>query len=237
MISKGPDSAGVISLARSISASCVRGNHEDRTLLALANMHAHHVALPGPAEDPTTGTDMLDEESFSHGDYAYRSLAREFDNKQINWMKACPVILRVGDIPGFGEMLVVHAGLVPGISLEQQDPYHVMNMRSIDLETRLPSEDRDGTPWEKLWNKYQSRVPSQSERSTVVYGHDSKRGKNIQRYSFGIDSGCVSGGKLTALVIEAGPKGKDGKTSLVDVKCKTDWKSKNQSKRKSESAA
>jgi len=108
-----------------------------------------------------------------------------------------------------------------------------MNMRTIDLETRLPSEDRDGTPWEKLWNKYQARIPSQSsERSTVVYGHDSKRSRNIQKYSFGLDSGCVAGGRLTALVIEAGRKGEQAKTSIVDVKCKTDWKSKNKSKSK-----
>ncbi|KAF2497630.1 Metallo-dependent phosphatase [Lophium mytilinum] len=224
MISKGPDSAGVVSLARSLSASCVRGNHEDRMLLALADMRGHHAALPGPAEDPTNGRDLLDEESFSHGDYTFRSLAREFDDKQIKWLQACPVILRVGEIAGFGEMVVVHAGLVPGIPLERQDPYHVMNMRTIDLDTRLPSENREGTPWEKLWNKYQSRVPSQSaERSSVVYGHDSKRGKNIHKYSFGLDSGCVAGGRLTALVIEAGRKGEAAKTSTVDVKCKTHW--------------
>ena len=35
-IYKGPDSTGVIDYVRSIRASCVRGNHEDRTLLAHA---------------------------------------------------------------------------------------------------------------------------------------------------------------------------------------------------------
>jgi len=67
------------------------------------------------------------------------------------------------------------------------------------------------------------------EPQTVVYGHDSKRGKNIQKHSFGIDSGCVAGGRLTALIVEAGNKGKAAKTSFVDVRCKTDYKSQKKS--------
>lgn len=37
----------------------------------------------------------------------------------------------------------------------------------------------------------------------------------IEKYTKGIDTGCVKGGKLTALVIETG-----GKTKTVHVKCK-----------------
>jgi hypothetical protein len=53
---------------------------------------------------------------------------------------------------------------------------------------------------------------------TVIYGHDARRGLSIGDYTKGIDSGCLKGGKLTALVIEHGQEGI--KTSLVHVKCK-----------------
>ncbi|OCK82961.1 Metallo-dependent phosphatase [Lepidopterella palustris CBS 459.81] len=219
IIDKGPDSPGTVDLARDLAASCVRGNHEDRMLLAFNDMHAHHAPLPGPQEDPARTDDTLDEESFSHGDYEARKLAQEFNEKQIRWLQQCPIILRVGQIAEMGEVVVVHAGLVPGVPLERQDPFQCMNMRSIDLETRLPSEVRHGTPWEKLWNHHQSSLPAVN-RSTVLYGHDSKRGKNIMKYSKGLDSGCVNGGRLSALVIEAGKKDGKAKTTIVSVRCK-----------------
>ncbi|KAI1748642.1 Metallo-dependent phosphatase [Xylaria castorea] len=50
------------------------------------------------------------------------------------WLSRLPLILRIGDLgPRYGEVLVVHAGLVPGIPLESQDPEAVMTMRTILL--------------------------------------------------------------------------------------------------------
>lgn len=93
---------------------------------------------------------------------------------------------------------------MPGVDLEAQDPSAVMTMRSIDLDTHVPSRDAaGGVPWTKLWNKHQGMRPK-GERSTVVYGHDSKRGLVRERWSRGLDTGCVRGGRLTALVIEGG---------------------------------
>ena len=210
----GPDSPGVVSLAQRLSATTVRGNHEDKVLLSLSEQRSHHAPLRGPEEDPLTMDDMMDEESFSHGDYSVRKLAKQLSNEQIHYLQQAPVILKVGHIQGIGGIVVVHAGLVPGVPLEHQDPYEVMNMRSIDLDTHLPKENRDaGTPWEKFWNHRQGRMRDE-ERKIVVYGHDSRRGKNIREWSKGLDSGCVSGGKLTAWVVEV------GKSRVESVKCK-----------------
>lgn len=41
--------------------------------------------------------------------------------------------------------------------------------------------------------------------STVVYGHAASRGLDIKRWSMGLDTGCLYGRKLTALVLR-GPK-------------------------------
>ncbi|KAF2686275.1 ser/Thr protein phosphatase-like protein family [Lentithecium fluviatile CBS 122367] len=214
IISKGPDSPGVVSYAAHLGASCVRGNHEDKVLLSLAETSTS--PDPGPIESPAlpAATDALPEESFSRGDFALRKLAKSFKKSQIAWLQSCPVILHVGKIGELHDVVVVHAGLVPDIALEDQDPFQVMNMRTVDLKTRTPSEGREGTPWEKLWNHVQKKKPAH-ERMTVIYGHDRKRGKNIQKHSMGLDSGCVSGGHLTAMVIEEG-----GKHHYVQVKCK-----------------
>jgi len=132
-------------------------------------------------------------------------------------LQRCPVILRVGPIPAYnggGEIIVVHAGLAPGVELDRQDPFLVMNMRTIDLMSRVPSEERTGEPWENLWNHHQSHIHPPSERTTIIYGHDSKRGLNIQKYSKGLDSSCLKGGELTALVID-----EHGSQKIVSVKC------------------
>jgi hypothetical protein len=198
MIAKGPDSPGVIKLANKLGASCVRGNWEDKLLLSIT-------------EAQESGS--LEDASNSHGDYKLRKLAKEFTKSEIAYMQQCPVILRVGEIPNTGSFVAVHAGLVPDISLESQDPFHVMNMRTIDLKTRIPSSKHEGTPWEKFWNHQQKKLHEQ-ERTTIVYGHNRKRGLNIQEYTYGLDTGCVSGGRLTALVVDG-----HGKTELIHVKC------------------
>ena len=50
---------------------------------------------------------------------------------------------------------------------------------------------------------------------TVIYGHDARTSLRIERYTKGLDSRCIKGDRLTALVIE-----KEGKQSLVQVDCR-----------------
>lgn len=198
-----------------LGASCVRGNWEDKLLLSIAESASPHLpSLPGPNESADTPTDHLDEASPAPANHKLRKLAKKFSHKQIDFLQQCPVILRVGSVPNLGSLVVVHAGLVPDIPLENQDPYHVMNMRTIDLKTRIPSSKHDGTPWEKFWN-YEQTKKNHHERTSVVYGHNRKKGLNLREYTYGLDSGCVSGGHLTAMVVDG-----HGKTEIVQVKCK-----------------
>lgn len=230
LISKGPDSVGVVQLAMDLGASAVRGNHEDRVLLAYNRMHSKEVRLQpgggGGSSGSDNGKEMTDEQLaadnlFSHSkEYKDRLLAKSFSHRQIRWLSHLPVILRVGSIPQLGDLIVVHAGLVPSLPLQRQDPYSVMNMRTIDLKTHVPSDQWDGekSAWFKLWNTYQQKLEPR-QRGTVVYGHDSKRGLQLRRWSKGLDTGCLKGGELTALVIEPG-KGQEVKQRIVQVGCR-----------------
>ncbi|KAL8831628.1 MAG: hypothetical protein Q9170_005216 [Blastenia crenularia] len=228
LISKGPASSAVVDFALEHSASCVRGDHEDRILLAHRDINMHRASLLGPDEagesihsgPPSPGDpelDNLDEESFSHGDYTDRNFAKSLTPEQASYLASCPLILDVGHIPSLGHAVVAHAGLVPGVQLENQDPMGVMNMRTVDLKTHVPSRSHSGTAWFKLWNKHQSFL-RRSARSTVIYAHDSKRGLQINEYTKGIDTGCAGGGELTALVIIIQGK-KKSVQEIVSVPC------------------
>ena len=265
LISKGPSSPAAVDFAIALQASCVRGNHEDRVLLAYRDMQIHH-SLPPHPDHPSEGEEIsyppdpgnpnkakeaepdakpdedTDAQSFLSGDHVDQVLARSLSKQQVQYLASCPVILDIGPIKGLGEVRVVHAGLVPGVSLRRQDPISVMHMRTLNLETHVPSMVNDGTPWSKvrndlssmcldfiiapkfhtrsdhlqLWNKYQTFLP-RKERSTVIYGHDSKRGLQLAKYTKGLDTGCVRGGKLTALILTSG-NNKNPKTFSVNCK-------------------
>lgn len=146
IINKGPDSGGVVDLARELQASSVRGNHEDRILLQRQDIQQHEVA----ASQDLVGTEGRGEEFFSAKELKERELARSLTEEQAQWLNACPVILNVGQVQGMGQVVVVHAGLVPGIELEKQDPSTVMTMRTIDADTHVPSSSRKGLNWAKV---------------------------------------------------------------------------------------
>lgn len=87
----------------------------------------------------------------------------------------------------------------------------------------LPTDEfKDGKWWVESWNELPKTKPK-GDRLTLVYGHDSKRDLQMKDYSFGLDSGCVNGGKMTALVLQPS-KADEGATitlehSLVSVSC------------------
>lgn len=220
IIHKGPDSLGVVDFLMEHGASCVRGNHEDN-ILRLREQMANPVSSDHNGSAGSNPELETKEEK----------LARALSDKQLEYLKAFPLILRVGRLEALASnVVVVHGGLVPGMDLDKQDPYAIMNMRIIDLKTRTPSEDhkREGSlPWFEVWNSYQNLLPSrgpESEiehtllahtRTTVIYGHDAKKGLQIYDYTKGLDSSCVRGGELTALIVGPGSK-----SELIQVKCK-----------------
>ncbi|THC88405.1 hypothetical protein EYZ11_012145 [Aspergillus tanneri] len=213
LIDKGPDSLGVVDLLRKYSASCVRGDREDRILIL-----RHDLVAASILEDLSQ-----DNASDFGQDPKGRELARQLSDEQAKWLDTCPVVLNMGQIKNLGQVVVVHGGLVPGVDLEKQDPFSAMNMVTIDLERHVPSTSRAGTHWTKLFNKHQSLLYSsfkntvedpKSMTTTVIYGHDSYNSLSLKTYTKGLDTGCVEGGKLTALVIADG-----GEQKVVQVRC------------------
>ncbi|OOQ85340.1 Ser/Thr protein phosphatase family protein [Penicillium brasilianum] len=226
---KGPDSSGVVDLAIKLGASAVRGNHDNAVLDAAAEIAAnggleHFKSLIDTLATPDTPREDLPRDDVStegseksgpattditlrHGAKTYRT-ALQLSPHQIEWLAKLPLILRI-QLPqdvssSLGSNLVVaHAGLVPGVPLEEQDPHAVLHMRSLtrksDKEDEfMPDESAGEEGWASEWDRWQDKLTS---RTTVVFGHDAKRRLQLGRCTIGLDTACVYGNQLSALVI------------------------------------
>lgn len=95
-------------------------------------------------------------------------------------------------LPEFG-VVCVHAGLRQGVELERQVPFDMMNMRTVTASGE-PSKAARG---EGLADWAESRTSAPH----VVFGHDATRRLQQRAFATGIDTGCVYGGQLTALIL------------------------------------
>ncbi|ERT00202.1 hypothetical protein HMPREF1624_03573 [Sporothrix schenckii ATCC 58251] len=296
LINKGPDSAGVVQLAMELGSSAVRGNHEDRVLVAYQSLHASDAYQPPlvkPKKAPagivdTTETetvnegeteaeaertrlvalasieaegkieraeaalqremdlkeenakkgkgilallglkknheseedtidhdkavtelniDPLEQNPFSHGDSAERATAATLTHEQAQWLSERPVILRLGSIApsaavplsaaaqqanakspfANNEVVVVHAGLVPDVPLEQQDPYAVMVMRSLVHPADEVRHERAHLIAEaRVRSKARGRLRN-TDHISVPHGRIEAEYHRLQKLAYGAD--------------------------------------------------
>ena len=165
LVAKGPDSRGVLRLFRELDGLAVRGNH-DQHCLHWWNAKEAGEALPELRP-------------------AHQDVADQLDETDWRWLADLPLWLELEE----HDALIVHAGLVPNLPLEDQDPYDLMNMRSILGDGTGSRSYEDGTPWAELW----------PGPRLVVFGHDAVRGLQTRPHAIGLDTGCVYGGWLTGV--------------------------------------
>ncbi|KAI0749397.1 hypothetical protein C8Q80DRAFT_1218573 [Daedaleopsis nitida] len=110
---------------------------------------------------------------------------------------------------------------------QNRDPWAILNMRGVRKGGKITRRSDKGTPWAKIWNNQMKRcvgfenvtVPAEHREdedewrekgnadplpcypSTVVYGHAASRDLDVRRWTVGIDTGCLYGRRLTALVL------------------------------------
>lgn len=98
----------------------------------------------------------------------------------------------LGSLPlmiDLGDHLVVHAGLRPGVPLNQQTPEDLTELRTLGIDRT----SRQGIPWYQLYDL----------EKTVLFGHWPNPEPIRANRAIGLDTGCVYGNCLTAYVIEA----------------------------------
>lgn len=176
LVARGPDSRGVLDIARTTGAVIVRGNHEQK----LISWHVERQAwLRGEAEARAPIGRM------------HRDIARSL--RRIDWTLLETSLLHF-DLPEHGAR-VVHAGVLPGLPFELQKPSTLMSIRTVRKSGR-PS-DKGGSI---LWGSRYVGPPH------IFFGHHAAPGLQMHSWCTGLDTGCVYGGRLTAMVLNEGQK-------------------------------
>lgn len=169
LVARGPDSLGVLDVARTTGAVVVRGNHEQRLLDWRA---AQKGKAPPKAPIPKL----------------HRELAESL--RPVDWRLITSSPLWV-DLPEHGAR-VVHAGIDPDVPFEQQAPDTLMRIRTVRGGRKRGDHVLWGTRYEG---------PPQ-----MIFGHNAAPGLQLHRWATGLDTGCVYGGRLTALVLDVGQR-------------------------------
>lgn len=178
LVAKGPDSQGVVQFVRESGFLSVRGNHD------------HHLLRHRRAEE---GAKPLKP--------AHRAVAESMGEQDWRYLETLPLHRTFSDIG----LIVVHAGVVPGLGLWSQRPENLMNLRSITPSGEPSKRVDEGVPWASTW-----RGPER-----IVFGHDALRGLQQHPFATGLDTGCVYGRALTALILP--------ENRLVSVPARRAW--------------
>lgn len=198
LIDKGPEGPEVVSFVRRAGYECVLGNHEEKALRWLKH---EEVRLAKIAANPKQQAPANPMKPWGGSEDAWRVLSPE----DVEWLRTLPMTIDLG-----GNMVAVHAGFLPRTPIAKQHKNDMCRMRWIDpVKNKMVSMDKspDGiaTPegsrfWMELWDGQEG----------VVYGHvvhtldaprvDVRPG-GPRTWCYGIDTGGVHGGKLTALVL------------------------------------
>jgi hypothetical protein len=166
LVAKGPDSQGVVALARELGAEAVLGNHDDAVL-------RYRRAL-ADGSDPKLKP-------------GHRAVAESLSEPDWRYLESLPLYLEAPEV----NAIVVHAGIVPGRPLWAQSRDVLLTIRTIRPDGEPSSRLEDGELWAASY-----RGPEH-----VVFGHNAISGLQRTPFATGLDTGCVYGRALTALIL------------------------------------
>jgi len=179
LIDRGPNSAGVIERVSTLEAFparvlCLLGNHEEMFLRALGGERGvvhDWLGFGGDVCAESYGVSAaalqaMDEERIA------LVLREAVPPSHIAFLKDC------GDTVRFGDYLLVHAGIRPGVPIQEQQPHDLRWIR----RPFLTDEHDHGV--------------------MVIHGHTISDGVERRANRIGIDTGAYQTGVLTAAVVE-----------------------------------
>ena len=183
LIARGPDSLGVLDVARRTGAIIVRGNHEQKLLdWRRAQRTGEELALGR----------------------THMEVARAMRDVDWTLLETSPLWF---DLPEHGGR-VVHAGVLPGLPMEEQNPHTLMHIRTCGVHgdvgprgaSRGAGDKKRARTHSIPWASLYSGAPQ------LVFGHNAVAGLQIHPWATGLDTGCVYGGRLTAMVLHEGER-------------------------------
>jgi len=128
----------------------------------------------------------VDESSLSRNDDFWNDL----DEEDIEYVKELPYSISIPHM----NIIIVHAGVMPGIDLRNQDVNTLIRIRHIYEEDKIKKwtkKEDIGIPWQNYWNGPEH----------IFYGHYARIGLQKNKFSTGLDTGSCFGGELTMCIV------------------------------------
>ena len=172
ILTKGKDSLKTLRYIQKNNIQSVLGNHEDKLLRFIEHSQISKI-------NPIT----LDEDE--------QSIINDLNSDDIQFLKNLPLFIRQESLT------IVHGGLLNNQQLKnisKKDKGKLLRLRYIDQKGNFISYGEEDE------NSHFCAVLYDGNEGFVVYGHQTFEEANISTNSIGIDTGCVYGNKLTAVI-------------------------------------
>jgi len=177
LVDRGPDSAGVIATAREWMrrrrVRVLAGNHEEMFLGGMERQDTlRHFLRHGGRETLLSYPIDPDVYQRSTVEELHAMLPSVVPAEDLDFMRAMEDQIRIGDY------LFVHAGIRPGVPLEQQQTSDLRWIRGEFIDDRTP------------------------RTFAVVHGHTITDEPGVTPLRIGVDTGAYASGRLTAVALE-----------------------------------
>jgi predicted phosphodiesterase len=174
IITKGKESVKTLRYIQEHNIKSVLGNHEDKIIRYLQHEKSAN-------KNPI----ILDEDE--------QNIVNNLDSKDIDFLMNLPLFMK------FENITILHGGLKNSYDLDnltKNQKSKVLRMRYLDNNQNFITfgkEENDSIFWADLYN---------GNQGFVVYGHQWFQEAKINKFAIGIDTGCVYGNKLSAVIFE-----------------------------------
>jgi hypothetical protein len=141
---------------------------------------------------------------------SHESLLQSFTGADWAVLETLPLYV---DVEEHG-VRVIHAGVNPRLAFPEQDAWTLTNIRSVTVEGKASHLSGDES-WAAAYRT--------GAGPHIVFGHDARRGLQLHSAATGLDTACVYGGSLTALVVPRGeplPFPDERRGQLLSVRAK-----------------
>lgn len=174
IITKGTHSIETLRFIQENSILSVLGNHEDKIIRYLNHQ-----------ESPKKNPIILDIDE--------QQIVDHLMPEDIEFLRSLPLFLR------FDHIKVIHGGLQNSMfleSLSKRDQQKLLRLRYLNRDGHFVAhgeETEDSIFWADVYD---------GNQGFVIYGHQHFDEPKISKHAIGIDTGCVYGNKLSAIVFE-----------------------------------
>jgi bis(5'-nucleosyl)-tetraphosphatase (symmetrical) len=124
---------------------------------------------------------------------SHYKIANSLNHYDISYLNSLPVYKKIGNIS------IVHGGVSKKHtikSINSKNYESLISLRYIDkhhTSKKSTKETKEYKFWAKLYD---------GKEGYIIYGHTPFDKPRVDRYSIGIDTGCVQGNRLTAIIID-----------------------------------